>query len=105
MYIDDCTRGTQLIAESEIHEPINLGSSELVTIDQLVDIVEDIAGAQIEAKLPTGCSQGSEWAEQRQHEDQLNTLGGSPRFGCVTAWQRPTNGLRSEMLVAAPSAR
>jgi nucleoside-diphosphate-sugar epimerase len=43
MYIDDCTRGTQAIAESEIHEPINLGSSELVTINQLVDIVEEIA--------------------------------------------------------------
>ena len=41
MYIDDCTRGTQAILESEIHEPINLGSSELVTINQLVDIVED----------------------------------------------------------------
>jgi nucleoside-diphosphate-sugar epimerase len=36
MYIDDCTRGTQAILESEIHEPINLGSSELVTINQLV---------------------------------------------------------------------
>ncbi len=35
MYIDDCTQGTQAIMESEIHEPINLGSSELVTIDQL----------------------------------------------------------------------
>ena len=35
MYIDDCTKGTQLIAESDISEPINLGSSELVTINQL----------------------------------------------------------------------
>jgi GDP-D-mannose 3', 5'-epimerase len=47
MYIDDCTRGTQAIAESEIHEPINLGSSELVTINQLVDIVEEIAGVRL----------------------------------------------------------
>jgi GDP-D-mannose 3',5'-epimerase len=47
MYIDDCTRGTQAIAESDIHEPINLGSSELVTINQLVDIVEEIAGVRL----------------------------------------------------------
>ncbi len=47
MYIDDCTYGTQAIIESEIHEPLNLGSSELVTIDQLVDIVEEIAGIQL----------------------------------------------------------
>src|SRR6202789_1587916 len=41
MYIDDCTKGTQMIAESEILEPLNLGSNELVTINQLVDIAED----------------------------------------------------------------
>jgi len=33
-------RQAQAMAESEIHEPINLGSSELVTINQLVDIVQ-----------------------------------------------------------------
>ena len=50
MYIDDCTKGTQAILESEILEPINLGSSELVTINQLVDIVEDIAGVKLQRK-------------------------------------------------------
>ncbi len=48
MYIDDCTLGTQAILESDIHEPVNLGSSELVTINQLVDIVEEIAGVKLE---------------------------------------------------------
>ncbi len=47
MYIDDCTKGTQLIAESDISEPINLGSSELVTINQLVDVAEEIAGVTL----------------------------------------------------------
>jgi GDP-D-mannose 3',5'-epimerase len=47
MYIDDCLKGTQMIAGSEIDEPINLGSSELVTIGQLVDMVEDIAGIKL----------------------------------------------------------
>jgi GDP-D-mannose 3', 5'-epimerase len=46
MYIDDCIHGTLAIAESEILEPINLGSSELVTINQLVDLVEEIAGVR-----------------------------------------------------------
>jgi GDP-D-mannose 3',5'-epimerase len=50
MYIDDCTHGTQAILESDIEEPINLGSSELVTINQLVDIVEDIAGLKLERR-------------------------------------------------------
>ncbi|MGC9198291.1 MAG: NAD-dependent epimerase/dehydratase family protein [Acidobacteriaceae bacterium] len=47
MYIDDCLKGTQMIMQSEIREPINLGSSELVTINQLVDIVEEIAGIKL----------------------------------------------------------
>lgn len=47
MYIDDCIKGIYAIFESEIHEPINLGSSELVTINQLVDIVEEIAGVSL----------------------------------------------------------
>jgi nucleoside-diphosphate-sugar epimerase len=47
MYIDDCVKGVQMIMESDIDEPINLGSSELVTINQLVDMVEDIAGIKL----------------------------------------------------------
>ena len=47
MYIDDCIKGTKMIMESDIHEPINLGSNELVTINQLVDIVEEIAGIRL----------------------------------------------------------
>ena len=43
MYIDDCIQGVQKIMDSGILEPINLGSSEMVSINQLVDIVEDIA--------------------------------------------------------------
>jgi len=47
MYISDCVRGTLAITTSDILEPINLGSSELVTINQLVDIVEEIAGITV----------------------------------------------------------
>jgi len=47
MYIDDCLKGTQAILASDILEPINLGSSELVTINQLVDMVEAIAGIKL----------------------------------------------------------
>jgi GDP-D-mannose 3',5'-epimerase len=58
MYIDDCTHGTQAILESEIHEPINLGSSELVTINQLVDIVEEIGGVKLERRYKLDAPKG-----------------------------------------------
>ncbi len=47
MYIDDCLFGTQAIMASNIPDPLNLGSDELVTINQLVDIVQDIAGVRL----------------------------------------------------------
>jgi nucleoside-diphosphate-sugar epimerase len=43
MYIDDCVKGTLEIMTSDILQPLNLGSNQLVTINQLVDIVETIA--------------------------------------------------------------
>lgn len=47
MYIDDCLKGIDMIMHSDIREPINLGRSELVSINQLVDIIEDIAGVKL----------------------------------------------------------
>lgn len=46
-YIDDCLFGTHAIIESNILDPINLGSSEMVTINQLVSIAEQIAGVKL----------------------------------------------------------
>lgn len=47
MYIDDCLKGTQMITDSDIVEPLNLGSDELTTINGLVGIVEEIAGIKL----------------------------------------------------------
>jgi GDP-D-mannose 3',5'-epimerase len=47
MYIDDCLIGTQKLMHSDVEEPINIGSDEMVTINQLVDIVEQIAGVKL----------------------------------------------------------
>jgi GDP-D-mannose 3', 5'-epimerase len=58
MFIDDCTKGTQMITESDIHEPVNLGSSELVTINQLVDIVEEIAGVKLARRYKLDAPKG-----------------------------------------------
>jgi len=47
MYIDDCTDGTIRLSQSDIIEPLNIGSDELVSINRLVDIVEKIAGVKL----------------------------------------------------------
>jgi GDP-D-mannose 3',5'-epimerase len=58
MYIDDCLLGTTMIMESDIVDPINLGSSELVTINHLVDIVEEIAGVRLKRRYNLDAPKG-----------------------------------------------
>jgi GDP-D-mannose 3',5'-epimerase len=47
MYIDDCIKGIRDIMTSDIREPINLGSAEKVSINELVSIAESIAGIKL----------------------------------------------------------
>jgi nucleoside-diphosphate-sugar epimerase len=47
MYIDDCIEGTLMVADGDNTAPVNLGSSELVTINRMVDIIEEIAGIRV----------------------------------------------------------
>lgn len=46
-YIDDCILGTKAIMHSDVREPLNLGSAEMVSINQLVDVAEEIAGVRL----------------------------------------------------------
>ncbi|MHC4261640.1 MAG: NAD-dependent epimerase/dehydratase family protein [Planctomycetota bacterium] len=58
MYVDDCIQGIQMLHEGHFTDPINLGSSELVSINQLVDIVEDIAGIKLERHYDLSAPKG-----------------------------------------------
>jgi nucleoside-diphosphate-sugar epimerase len=59
MYIDDCIKGIKEIMRSEtIDFPINLGSAEKVSINQLVDVVEDIAGIELKRRYNLAAPKG-----------------------------------------------
>jgi nucleoside-diphosphate-sugar epimerase len=58
MYIDDCLRGTELLMWSDVQEPLNIGSAELVSIDELVDLVEHIAGVKLNRRYKLDAPQG-----------------------------------------------
>src|SRR5829696_7787395 len=58
MYIDDCVRGSRMIAEGPYYSPVNLGSSELVSINQMVSILEEIAGVTVERRHDLTAPQG-----------------------------------------------
>jgi len=58
MFIDDCIKGIDLVMRSEIREPINLGSSEAVAINQLVDMAEEIAGIKLKRNYDLSAPKG-----------------------------------------------
>ncbi len=58
MYIDDCLIGSQRIMDSAVDIPLNLGSDQLVAINQLVDIAEDIAGIRLERRYKLDAPKG-----------------------------------------------
>lgn len=47
MYVDDCVKGTMMVTAGDSTVPVNVGSSELVSINQMVDIIEQIAGITV----------------------------------------------------------
>jgi len=57
-YIDDCLKGTQDLMASDFLGPINIGSSELTTIDGLVEIIEDIAGVKLARRYLLDAAKG-----------------------------------------------
>jgi len=58
MYIDDCVEGIHRLMRSDHAEPLNLGTDRLVTIDELVDMVTEIAGKQLRKRHDTSRPQG-----------------------------------------------
>ena len=85
MYIDDCLHGTETLLNSDFVEPINIGSNELVSINQLVDIVEEIAGVKLQRQYNLNAPKGV------NGRNSDNTL-----IQEVFGWQ-PTTRLRDGM--------
>lgn len=82
MYIDDCVRGTIDVLEGDLHDPVNLGSSELVSINQMVNMLEDIAGLKVQRRHNLEAPQGV------RGRNSDNTL-----FHSVYGWE-PSTPLR-----------
>jgi len=57
-YIDDCVTGTQMLMNSDFSEPLNIGSDEMVSVNQLVDIVEEVAGVKLKRRYNLDAPKG-----------------------------------------------
>jgi nucleoside-diphosphate-sugar epimerase len=99
-YIDDCLEGTLRLMQSDVAEPINIGSDQLVTINQLVDIVERIAGVTLKRRYRLDAPKG---VRGRNSDNTLikQTLGWSPATRLEDGMRETYGWIRSEMVGAA----
>jgi GDP-D-mannose 3', 5'-epimerase len=58
MYVDDCVEGLLRLMASDYSEPLNLGTDRLVTIDELIDLVSQIAGKKLKKRHNLSRPQG-----------------------------------------------
>jgi nucleoside-diphosphate-sugar epimerase len=95
-YIDDCVYGTRALMVSDVHEPINLGSDELITINRLVDIVEEIAGVQLKRRYNEGAPKG---VRGRNSDNELikRMLGWAPCVPLLEGMQKTYRWIYDQM--------
>ena len=100
-YIDDCLKGTIAILESDVHEPLNLGSNELVTINQLVDIAEDIAGVRLKRRYKLDAPRGV----NGRNSDNIKIkkyFGWEPSIRLRDGLEKTFQWIEQQMLVGVP---
>jgi nucleoside-diphosphate-sugar epimerase len=104
MYVDDCLLGTTKIMESDILDPINLGSSELVTINELVDTVEEIAGVRLKRRYNLDAPKG---VRGRNSDNTLilERLGWEPSTPLSVGMEKTYAWIYDELMVSARPSR
>jgi GDP-D-mannose 3', 5'-epimerase len=100
MYIDDCTKGIEAIFESEIHEPINLGSDEMVTINELVDVTEEIAEVKLKRHYNLNAPRGVN-GRNSDNTKIRHYLGWVPSIRLKDGMAKTYTWIESQMLVPA----
>jgi len=95
-YVEDCVVGSRLIADGACPEPLNLGSSELVTVDELVSIVESIAGIVLERRYDPSAPQG---VRGRNSDNSLilSTYGWEPSTPLVVGLEKTYEWIYNEI--------
>jgi len=98
MYIDDCIKGIIDIMYSNIEEPINLGSSEMVSINQLTDLAEGIAGYKLKRSYDLSAPKG---VRGRNSENTLikKYLGWEPSISLHDGLSKTYAWIKEQMLI------
>jgi len=97
MYITDCVEGILKIMYSDITEPLNLGSSEMVSINQLVDIVEKIGNIKLKRTYDPDAPKGVR-GRNSDNTMILDLLGWEPGLPLATGMKETYDWIRTQMV-------
>ena len=104
MYIDDCLYGTRALMASAVREPLNIGSDELVTINQLIDMVEDIAGVKLKRRYNLGAPKGVR-GRCSENTEIKRVLGWAPTIRLRDGMEKTYRWVHEQMATPAAQRR
>ncbi len=96
LYVEDCVEGIYRLMRSDHAEPINLGSDVLVTVDDLVDLVADIAGKRLVKRHDTTKPQGVR-GRNSDNTRLRQVLGWEPRTSLREGLERTYRWIEAEL--------
>jgi GDP-D-mannose 3', 5'-epimerase len=98
-YVDDCVEGIHRLMRSDYPGPLNLGQDRLVTIDDLVDIVADIAGKRLQKRYDLSKPQGVR-GRNSDNTRLREVLGWEPRVSLEKGLEHTYQWIRSQLAEA-----
>ena len=101
MYIDDCLKGTLMMMEGAVPGPLNVGSNELVTVDRLVDLVEEIAGVKLQRHYNLQAPKGVN-GRNSDNTKIRELLNWEPSIGLREGLEKTYRWIHDQMTASAP---
>ncbi len=96
-FIDDCVEGIFRLMQSDYHEPLNLGQDRMITINELVDIVAEIAGKKITKRYDLTKPQGVR-GRNSDNTRLREVLGWEPRISLEEGLERTYKWIYGELV-------
>ncbi len=96
-YIDDCVEGIDRLMQTREHEPVNLGSERLVSIDALVDMVARIAGKRVTKRYDPAKPQGVR-GRNSDNTKLRRVLGWEPHVSLEEGLSRTYRWIREQLI-------
>ncbi len=98
MYVDDCVEGIHRLMRSDYAEPLNLGTDRLVTINELVDIIADVAGKDVRKRHDLSKPQGVR-GRNSDNRRLREVLGWEPEVSLEEGIERTYRWIEGEVTV------